>query len=646
MTTNVGMHLRKVLMSNNEQPKTASVHTKAKNSTVIPPSDAGDFDLARRGFIASLPTGRITDAAGRMVTDVNRYDFLRAGGPSPETVNPSLWRHAQLNAHHGLFEVADGVWQVRGYDLSNITFIKGTEGWVVIDPLTTEATARASYELITAQLGHRPITAVIYTHSHADHFGGVLGVTSQAEVDAGKCRVIAPVGFLHETVGENVIAGPAMGRRSAYQFGPQLPAGPTGHVDCGLGNSVPLGPPGLIAPTEDITFTGEELVVDGVRIIFQLTPETEAPAEMNFFFPDQGWLCMAENCSHTMHNLVPIRGAQVRNSLMWSKYIDESIELFAADTKILFTSHNWPRWGNEDLHEFLIQQRDLYKWIHDQTMRLANQGFTPLEIAATLVLPDEFKVNDHTSGYYGDLVHNSKAVYQRYLSWYDGNPANLNKLPPTEVGKRYVELAGGADALIANARKAFDKGDYRWVTELVNHLVFADPTNTAARNLQADALEQLGYQAESSTFRNAYLMGAQELRQGPPTPTPMPVRNRGLLFALTIEQLFDSLSVRVKSEELGGVSLCVNWHFTDIDEKWILGISNRTLYATPGRHEKSAAATITLTRLTMLDVVTQTTTFVDQITAGTITIDGDASALLQIFGKLDTITTGFAIVEP
>ena len=646
MTTNVVRHLRKVLMSNNEQPKTASVHTKAKNSTVIPPSDAGDFDRAKRGFIVSLPTGRITDAAGRMVADVNRYDFLRAGGPSPETVNPSLWRHAQLNAHHGLFKVAEGVWQVRGYDLSNITFIKGTEGWVVIDPLTTEATARASYELITAQLGHRPITAVIYTHSHADHFGGVLGVTTQAEVDAGKCRVIAPVGFLHETVGENVIAGPAMGRRSAYQFGPQLPAGPTGHVDCGLGNSVPLGPPGLIAPTEDITFTGEELVVDGVRIIFQLTPETEAPAEMNFFFPDQGWLCMAENCSHTMHNLVPIRGAQVRNSLMWSKYIDESIELFAADTKILFTSHNWPRWGNEDLHEFLIQQRDLYKWIHDQTMRLANQGLTPLEIAATLVLPDEFKANDHTSGYYGDLVHNSKAVYQRYLSWYDGNPANLNKLPPTEVGKRYVELAGGADALIANAQKAFDNGDYRWVTELVNHLVFADPTNTAARNLQADALEQLGYQSESSTFRNAYLMGAQELRQGPPTPTPMPVRNRGLLFALTIEQLFDSLSVRVKSEELGGVSLCVNWHFTDIDEKWILGISNRTLYATPGRHEKSAAATITLTRLTMLDVVTQATTFVDQITEGTITIDGDASALLQIFGKLDTITTGFAIVEP
>ena len=633
-------------MTHVELAKPASAHTKAKNSRVTTPTDAGDFDRATKGFIASYPTGRITDSTGRMVADVNRYDFIRAGGPAPDTINPSLWRHAQLNANHGLFEVADGVWQVRGYDISNITFIKGTDGWVVIDPLTTEATARASYELITAQLGHRPVTAVIYTHSHADHFGGVLGVTTQADVDAGKCRVIAPVGFLHETVGENVIAGPAMGRRATYQFGPLLPAGPTGHVDCGLGNAVPLGPPGLIAPTEDITFTGEELIVDGVRIIFQLTPETEAPAEMNFFFPDHGWLCMAENCSHTMHNLVPIRGALVRNSLKWSKYINESIELFAADTKILFTSHNWPRWGNEDLHEFLIQQRDLYKWIHDQTMRLANQGFTPLEIAATLELPEEFLANDHTRGYYGDLVHNSKAVYQRYLSWYDGNPSNLNKLPPSEVGRRYVELAGGADALIANAQKAFDNGDYRWVTELLNHLVFADPTNAAGRNLQADALEQLGYQAESSTFRNAYLMGAQELRLGPPAPAPIAVRNRGLLLAMTIEQLFDSLSVRMKSEELGGVSLCVNWHFTDTKEKWILGISNRTLYATPGRHDSSAAATITLTRLTMLDVVTQATTFMDQITAGTITIDGDAAALLEIFGKLDTITTGFAIVEP
>jgi alkyl sulfatase BDS1-like metallo-beta-lactamase superfamily hydrolase len=538
------------------------------------------------------------------------------------------------------------VWQVRGYDISNITFIKGTEGWVVIDPLTTEATARASYELITSHLGHRPVTAVIYTHSHADHFGGVLGVTTQAEVDAGRCRVIAPIGFLHETVGENVIAGPAMNRRSTYQFGPLLPAGPTGHVDCGLGNSVPLGPPGLIAPTEDITFTGEELVVDGVRIIFQLTPETEAPAEMNFFFPDFGWLCMAENCSHTMHNLVPIRGALVRNSLKWTKYINEAMELFGKDTKILFTSHNWPRWGNEDLLEFLTLQRDVYRWMHDQTMRLANKGYTGIEIANMLQLPDEFLANDHTRGYYGDLIHNSKAVYQRYLSWYDANPANLNKYAPTEAGKRYVELAGGADALLKNARVAFDAGDYRWVTEIVNHLVFADPTNTDARNLQADALEQLGYQAESSTFRNAYLMGAQELRKGPPKPSSNAVRGRGLLLAMTVEQVFDSLAVRMKQEELGGLTTCINWNFTDTKELWIMGISNRTLYYTPGRQSDNADATVTLARTTLIDVVTQSTTFMDQIQAGNITIDGDGGALLTVFGNIDIFEMGFAIVEP
>ena len=633
-------------MSNPAQAKPASTHTQSKNAAVTTPIDAGDFERATRGFIASHPTGRIDDEAGRMVTDVNRYDFIRAGGPSPDTVNPSLWRHAQLNANHGLFEVADGVWQVRGYDISNITFITGTNGWVVIDPLTTEATARASYELISAQLGHRPVTAVIYTHSHADHFGGVLGVTSQEEVDAGRCRVIAPIGFLQETVGENVIAGPAMSRRGLYQFGPLLPPGPTGHVDCGLGNAIPLGAPGLIAPTEDITFTGEELVVDGVRIIFQLTPETEAPAEMNFFFPDHGWLCMAENCSHTMHNLVPIRGALVRNSLKWTKYINEAIELFGKDTKVLFTSHNWPRWGNEDLIEFLTVQRDLYRWMHDQTMRLANKGYTPTEISQALQLPDEFLANDHTRGYYGDLVHNSKAVYQRYLSWYDGNPANLNKLQPSDAGKRYVELAGGADALLAKARAAFDAGDYRWVVEVVNHLVFADPTNADGRNLQADALEQLGYQAESSTFRNAYLMGAQELRHGPPKQASNPVRGRGLLLAMTIEQVFDSLAVRMKSEELTGVSVAVNWDFTDTGEKWILGISNRTLYYTPARHDSNAAATITLARTTLLDVVTQSTTFMDQIQAGNIAIDGDAAALLNIFGNLDTFSGGFPLVEP
>ena len=575
---------------------------------------------------------------------------MRDGRDAPDTVNPHLWRHATLNAHHGLFEVAKGVWQVRGYDISNITFIQGDKGWVVIDPLTSDFTARASLELINKHVGERPVTGVIYTHSHADHFGGVLGVTTRADVDAGNCVVVAPEGFLYEAIAENVIAGPAMGRRATYQFGPLLPASPEGHIDSGLGNSVPTAAPSLVAPTHDITFTGEQMIIDGVRIVFQMTPETEAPAEMNFFFPDFGWLCMAENCSHTMHNLVPIRGAQVRNALSWSKYINESIELFGADTKILFTSHNWPRWGTNDVREFLILQRDLYRWIHDQTMRCANRGMTPLEIAEFLEMPDEFLANEHTRGFYGDLVHNSKAVYQRYLSWYDGNPANLNKLQPTDAGKRYVDLAGGMDALLTSAQKSFDAGDYRWVAELVNHAVFADPTNVKARELQADTLEQLGYQAESATFRNAYLMGAQELRQGPPPPVEVGARARGMTRAMTIGQVFDTLAVRLMQEQVGGLATTINWNFTDMagtpDQSWVLALSNRTLVSTQGRHDAAADATVRIKRETLIDVITQATTFIQEMTDGAITVDGDAGALLNIFGNLEKFVTGFAIVEP
>ena len=633
-------------MPSQEHAKDASQHTQKLNAQVVVPNSQIDFDNAQRGFIAQWPGGRVEDERGRMVYDISRYEFIVQGSPSPSTVNPSLWRQAQLNVIHGLFEVAPNVWQVRGYDLSNITFIAGDTGWVVIDPLTNENTARISLELANQHLGARPVTAVIYTHSHVDHFGGVLGVTTQAEVDAGKCRVIAPEGFLHETVSENVIAGPAMARRSGYQFGSQLPAAATGHVDSGLGKSVPLGASGLIAPTEDITHTGEELVVDGVRIVFQLTPETEAPAEMNFFFPDHGWLCMAENCTHTMHNLVPIRGAQVRDALSWSKYINESIELYGANTSLMFASHHWPRWGNTDIVHFLTLQRDLYRWMHDQTMRLANHGYVASEIAEMLELPEDFLEHSHTRGYYGDLVHNVKAVYQRYLSWYDANPANLHKLPPSDAGKKYVELAGGEAALLLSARDAFERGEYRWVAELLNHLVFANPENADARHLQADTFEQLGYQSESSTFRNSYLVGAQELRQGPPSAARTQIRAKGILMAMTIQQVFDTLAVRLKSDEVAGVSLSLNWTFTDIEEKWLLGISHRTLFSTPGRHDPQAAASITTTRRTLLEVISQSSTFLDEIQAGNISIEGDATALITVLGNLDTFQTNFAIVEP
>jgi alkyl sulfatase BDS1-like metallo-beta-lactamase superfamily hydrolase len=624
-------------------PKDATPRTRAANAPVDLGFDPADFDRASRGLIATHPTGIIESPFGR-VWDLTRYEFIEPGSTNPDTVHPSLWRQAQLNAIHGLFEVAPGIWQARGYDISNVTFIAGDTGWIVIDPLTAEYTARACLELANEHLGERPVVAVIYTHSHADHFGGVLGVTTREAVAAGDCRVIAPEHFMRETIEENVIAGFAMLRRAAYQFGPLLPAGPQGHIDCGLGKAVPFWPSDLIAPTEEITTTGQELVVDGVRIVFQLTPEAEAPAEMNFFFPDHGWLCTAENCTHTMHNLVPIRGAHVRDALKWSKYIDEMIELFGADTTLMFASHHWPRWGRDDVLAYLTLQRDLYRWMHDQTMRMANHGHTAVEIAEMLDLPPEFRVESHTIGYYGALAHNVKAVYQRYLSWYDANPANLWRLPPTEAGARYVDLAGGADALLTRARAAFDAGDYRWVVEVVNHLVFADPTNTAGRALQADALEQLGYQSESATFRNAYLQGAQELRNG--RLPARPGRRAGVLAAMSVEQILETLAVSLRSEDVGGLRATINLDLPDVGEVWVLGLSNRTLHAVAGRHDPEADATLRLDRPTLLALVDQTLTVAGGVEAGTITVTGDPSAPDRIFANLDVFMTNFPIVEP
>jgi alkyl sulfatase BDS1-like metallo-beta-lactamase superfamily hydrolase len=624
-------------------PNDATEHTRAVTSQPIPRFDPADFDRASRGLVAQHATGVIQGDFG-VAWDINKYDFIERGSANPDTVHPSLWRQAQLNNIHGLFEVAPGVWQARSYDISNITFIAGDTGWVIIDPLTSTATARACLELANEHLGPRPVTAVIYTHSHLDHFGGVLGVTTQADVDAGRCRVIAPQHFMREAVAENLLAGHAMTRRALYQFGPLLPAGPKGHVDCGLGKVTPLSLPGLIAPTEDITFTGEELVVDGIRVVFQLTPETEAPAEMNFFFPDHGWLCMAENCSHNLHNLIPIRGAQCRDSLAWSTYIDDAIELFADRTQIMFASHHWPRWGTDDVREFLVRQRDLYRYIHDETLRLANHGYVATEIAEMLQPAAEHREESHTVGYYGSLIHNVKAVYQRYLSWYDGNPCHLHPHPPVEAGARYVELAGGADALLTKARAAFEAGDYRWVAELVNHLVFADPTNTAARALQADALEQLGYQSESATFRNAYLMGAQELRHG--GPPRRPAANRGLVRALPIDQLLALVAMRLKSDEIGGARFDINLHFTDLDEDWVLGLANRVLHYRSNKQIDGAALTVTTTRETLSQIVAGESTIDQAVDSNALQVDGDLDALRVIIDNLDTFVSGFNIVEP
>ncbi len=636
------------------KPATAATAERNRLQGKTLDMDGDDFERASRGLIASHPTG-IIDGPYGPAWDLTRYSFIdeavAAAGAAPasscpDTVHPSLWRQARLNQPHGLFKVDDGLWQARGYDISNITFIEGETGWIIIDPLTTEWTARACLELANEHLGERPVQAVIYTHSHADHFGGIEGVTSQEAVDAGEVRIIAPEGFMREAVAENIIAGPAMARRSTYQFGPLLPVGPRGHVDCGLGKAFPTAPPGLIAPTESIGETGQELTVDGVRIIFQYTPEAEAPAEMTFFFPDKGWLCMAENCSHNMHNLVPIRGAQVRDTLSWSKYIDEALQMFGSDTTIMFASHHWPRWGQENVAEFLAKQRDLYRWIHDQTMRQANHGFTGTEIAEMLELPQSFLDESHTRGYYGTLVHNVKAVYSRYLSFYDGNPASLWNYPPAEAGQRYVEFMGGADKLVSKAKASFDQGDYRWVVQVLNHLVFSEPSHQAGRSLQADAFEQLGYGCESATWRNAYLMGAQELREGPPPSRE--TRRGGLLQALELDQIFDAIAVRLQSESVVGLQASIHWHFTDLDEHWLLSLDNQALSTrrTTADTTAAAGASLTLSKAALVGIIAGQMTFPDAIADGSVTLAGDPENLLTVFGNLDTFRSNFAIVEP
>ena len=473
-----------------DQPKAPSTHTERANAAAAAISfdDPGDFGRAAQGLVATLDDGRVVLADGpgggeHVVFDVAKHAFVSETEESPSSVHPSLWRQARLNVNHGLFEVADGVWQVRGYDIANITFLAGSDGWLIIDPLTNAPSAAAALDLANRTLGERPVTSIIYTHSHVDHFGGVLGVTSQEAVDRGDVQIVAPDGFLREVINEFVIAGPIMGRRAAYQFGPLLPPGPRGHVDCGLGSAMGLARSDLIAPTDSITETGEERVLSGIRVVFQNTPDAEAPAEMNFFFPDlvagSPLLCMAENCTHTMHNLYPIRGAQTRDALAWSKYIHEALLMWGDDAEVMFTSHHWPRFGNDDVRHFLSMQRDLYRWLHDQTMRHANRGAVPAEISAAMSLPAEFD-QSHVRGYYGTVSHNAKSVYNRYLGWYDGNPAHLDPLPPVDAGERYVEFMGGADAVLEQARRSFDDGDYRWVVEVVNHVVFADPSNTTA----------------------------------------------------------------------------------------------------------------------------------------------------------------------
>lgn len=641
----------------NLERKPATATTEAANASAaslpfLQPGADPDRARAVQGRVAAPSAPQVDHEGGWPVWDLESFHFL--DGPPPPEVHPSLWRQGQLNNEAGLFEVAPGFHQVRGLDLANLTVIEGREGRIVIDPLTSVQTARAAMDLVDQHLGERRVTAVIYTHSHIDHFAGVRGVVDEDDVAAGTVRIIAPAGFLEAAVSENVVAGNVMSRRATYMYGMLLPKDPQGHVDAGLGKGVPLlADQGLIAPTEEVHATGTELVVDGVRIVFQVTPDTEAPAEMNFHFPDHRVLCMAENCTCTLHNLYTPRGAQVRDALGWSKYLQEAIDLYGDASDVCFASHHWPRWGADDIVDHLARQRDTYRFIHDQTLRFANKGLTSTEIAEVLVLPPELEAEPSSRGYYGTVNHNVKAVYQRYLGWFDGNPAHLHPHPPTEAGRRYVAFMGGADELLAKARRSFDEGDYRWVAEVVSHLVFADPENMAARALEADALEQLGYQAESGPWRTFYLTGAQELRHGAPHLGSGSTVGRDTVRAMTSEMLLDYLGVRLDGLRAAEHRWAIDVVVSDRSERWRVGVERGALHATrtaDGESSRTGAdATIELGHHALATLAFAThpvDVLVELEAAADAEVRGDRAALEALLRSLDHFTLGFPIVTP
>jgi alkyl sulfatase BDS1-like metallo-beta-lactamase superfamily hydrolase len=631
-----------------EDPKDATPVTRAKNRAALealPFADTQDFEDARRGFLGTLPDVEIRNAEGRVVWSLRGYAFL-GEEQAPPTVNPSLWRQARLNMGNGLFQVTDRIYQVRGFDISNMTLIEGDRGVIVVDPLISTEVARAGLDLYRWHRGPRPVTAVIYTHSHTDHYGGVRGVVDERDVSAGDVEIIAPDRFMQEVVSENVLAGTAMIRRAQFQFGATLPKGPRGQVDAGLGKVTSRGTVTLIPPTRTITEPIEVHLIDGVEIVFQLTPETEAPAEMHMFHPALRALNLAENATHNLHNIYPIRGAQARDANAWARYLGEAMDRFGRDTEVVFAQHHWPVWGKQRAREYLGKQRDLYKYLHDQTVRLMNHGYKAAEIAERLTLPQSLASTWHARGYYGTLSHNAKAVYQRYIGWYDANPANLNPLPPVERGKKYVEYMGGAEAAISRARADFANGEYRFVAEAMSHVVFADPSDTAARQLGADALEQLGYAAESATWRNAYLLGALELRQGRPSTAARAPISPDVVRAMSLDAFFDYLGVRLNGEKAEGIRLVVNWVLTDLGRTYVLNLENSALTCLADRRSDRADATVTLDRGVLNRLILRQIPFADAVDGGLVAIDGDRAKVAQLFGLFDDFTLMFEVVEP
>ncbi|WP_291684217.1 alkyl sulfatase dimerization domain-containing protein [Bradyrhizobium sp.] len=631
-----------------ETPKDASASVVAQQAAMLgalPFSDTADFDDAARGFMGTIEHARIANPQGRVVWSLEPYGFL-SDAEAPATVNPSLWRQSRLNMQHGLFEVMPGVYQIRGLDIANMTLIEGDSGVIVVDTLTSIEGARAAMELYFKHRGLRPVAAVIFTHTHTDHWGGARGVLEEDALATGRVPIIAPNLFMEHAVSENIIAGPAMLRRAQYQFGPFLAKGPRGQVDCGLGKSMAAGSVALLRPTDLIMETGDKRIIDGLEFEFQMAPNSEAPAEMHFYVPHYRLLNLAENCTHNFHNLLPFRGADVRDALAWSKYLGEALAMWGGKADAMCGQHHWPVWGKARIDTMIRQQRDLYKFAHDQTIRLMNHGLTATEIAETIKLPASLEGAWHTRGYYGHIRHNVKAIYQKYLGWYDANPVHLDPLPPVDAGTKYVEYMGGAAAILDRARKDFAKGEFRFVAQAVSHLVFADPDNAAARALLADTFEQLGYAAESATWRNAYLFGAQELRQGMPKAPPRPSMPRETLAALRSGQIWDVLGVRLNGPKAEGKHIVLNWSFTDTRENFVLTLENCALTYLEGALAPTADASFTLPRSVLDDVIAKQTSFPEAVASGKITFTGNAMRLAELMSLMDEFPRMFEIVEP
>lgn len=612
---------------------------------LLPFADTQSFDDARRGFMADIPALAITQPSGAPVWNLKAYGFL-ADEEAPDTVHPGLWRHARANMITGLFKVCERLYQVRGLDISNMTIIEGDTGLILIDPLISTEVAHAALELYFEHRPRREVKAVVYSHSHADHFGGVRGVVDEADVLAGRVQIIAPLGFMEDAISENVTAGNAMARRALYQFGPLLPKGIRGQVDAGLGKTTSSGSVTLIPPTQVIANEVEAHCIDGIDCVFELTPGAEAPSEMIIHHPQLRVLNMTEITSHNFHNLLPLRGAQVRDSLAWARYLGRALQRYGDHSDILIAQHHWPVWGTDRLKPYLERQRDLYKFVHDQTVRLINHGYTGPEIAEVLTLPDALQQDWSAHGFYGSLKHNVKAIYQRYLGWYDANPANLDALPPVAAARKTVDYMGGADAVLARARADFDKGEYRWVAQVCSQLVYAEPDNAAARALCANAMEQLGYQAESATWRNAYLQGTLEMRKGPPRMSRAGPASPDVIKALTLDMYFDYLAIRVNAARAAGKHWVMNWRFTDTGQTYALTLQNSTLTHVANDQRSDAQVGLTLSRATLDQITLQKLTFEDAVTDGRIQVAGEREILTSLLTVLDNFERGFKVVEP